>query len=321
VVDPNTSTEVLFELGKKYPELLIQNPIFPLWLLEDPTLSRLPLETLVEVAKQPELPSGVLTLLSTHEDEFFEVVESVASNLNTPLEILLLWVEEAHSNTSDTALRNLTVPRELVAPLERVQVRVRSLWRSREKPGSPEEPALSKNEIAYLLTRGPNSRCWLARCPEISLDIMDELLSYQEEPVADSLASNPNTPAHLLIEIAQEYVEDYPICNQMLGWRRDLPSLVYGVWAQSTLRSVRSELAEIPTTPPELLESLSKDPDDFVRKCVAKRSELPASIFWILASDSDVEVRCAVATNKEAPDEVLALLRNDPDAQVRACFA
>ena len=320
MVDPNTPTEVLFELGKKYPALLVQNPIFPLWLLEDPTLSRLPLETLVEVAKQPELPSGVLALLSTHEDEFLEVVDSVASNPNTPLEILLRWVEEAHSNTSDIALENTAVPRELVAPLERVQARVRSLWRSREKPGSPEERSLSENEISYLLTRGPNSRCWLARCPEISVEVMGELLRYQEDPVADSLTSNPNTPAHLLIEIARDYLEYYTICEQML-WRSDVPFLVYGLWSRSPRRPILCELTEKSATPPEVLELLAQKPDAFVRQCVAKRSELPASIFWILASDSEVEVRCAVATNKEAPDEVLALLRNDSDAQVRACFA
>jgi hypothetical protein len=51
--NPNTPTEVLLKLGSKFPQQLLDNPIFSLLLLENPNLvNEMPISTLISLLKR-----------------------------------------------------------------------------------------------------------------------------------------------------------------------------------------------------------------------------------------------------------------------------
>lgn len=55
--NPNTPTQVLFELGARHPKQLLQNPVFSLLLLEDPDiLQKLPAKCARGLLRQKEAP-------------------------------------------------------------------------------------------------------------------------------------------------------------------------------------------------------------------------------------------------------------------------
>jgi len=82
-------------------------------------------------------------------------------------------------------------------------------------------------------------------------------------------------------------------------------------------RDEKFELAQNPSTPPEILAELAKDKDEFVRINVAGNPETPPEILVELAKDIDKYVRIRVAYNPNTPPESLVELAKDEDEEVR----
>lgn len=62
---------------------------------------------------------------------------------------------------------------------------------------------------------------------------------------------------------------------------------------------------------------MSTDPDEYVRRCVAKNPSTPPDSLIELSTDSDSDVRCAVAYNPNTPLNVVMELANDKDSYIR----
>lgn len=57
VSNPNTASDVLLKLGELFPRQLLDNPIFPLLILENPNLpENIPVATLRSLLKQDKVP-------------------------------------------------------------------------------------------------------------------------------------------------------------------------------------------------------------------------------------------------------------------------
>jgi len=77
------------------------------------------------------------------------------------------------------------------------------------------------------------------------------------------------------------------------------------------------QAADNPSSPPDILRALSRDPDVSVRCRVAGNPSSPPDILRALSRDPDVSVRCRVAGNPSSPPDILRELSQDPDADVR----
>ena len=109
--NPNTPTDILWQLGAEFPDQLLANPVWDLLLLEHPNLFG-------------DMPSETLeSLLSRATGSFFELVSRdindkvrrvVASNSNTPPAVLEklatdenMWVRQRVAKNSNTPVKLL----------------------------------------------------------------------------------------------------------------------------------------------------------------------------------------------------------------------
>ncbi|MBD2312382.1 HEAT repeat domain-containing protein [Desertifilum sp. FACHB-1129] len=81
VVNPNTPTEVLWELGKEFPAQLLENPLLPLLFLENPSLF-VPLDTLVNLFQLERVPCY---LKQAFLRQNVELQQRIAQNFNMPV--------------------------------------------------------------------------------------------------------------------------------------------------------------------------------------------------------------------------------------------
>ena len=83
----------------------------------------------------------------------------------------------------------------------------------------------------------------------------------------------------------------------------------------------KKKLATELTTPPHVLEALSKEKEWVLRYRVAWNLNAPTHVLEALSKDTDRDVRSNVANNLNTPPRVLETLSNDEDWEVRASVA
>ena len=114
--NPNTPTQVLIKLGETFPEKVLENPVFPLLLLENPNfLEEMPQETLLELLKCPTVPESFLEWAISQKNHPYQ--QAVAKNPSTPPAILELMADigatwilieiAANPNTPESVLNKL----------------------------------------------------------------------------------------------------------------------------------------------------------------------------------------------------------------------
>ncbi|AFY80668.1 hypothetical protein Oscil6304_0936 [Oscillatoria acuminata PCC 6304] len=85
--NPNTPRDILFKLGEEFPDALINNPVWELLFLEDPSLTRdLPLSVQHHLLYQEDVPYYLMELMATAGD--FHVGLGLARHPKTPYTIL-----------------------------------------------------------------------------------------------------------------------------------------------------------------------------------------------------------------------------------------
>jgi len=88
--------------------------------------------------------------------------------------------------------------------------------------------------------------------------------------------------------------------------------------AESENPKIRESVASSYNTPPDLFETLARDPDDGVRACVARNEATPCDVLRELAGDRSELVRGWVAVNYFVPEDVMDVLAEDRSSTVRA---
>jgi hypothetical protein len=168
-----------------------------------------------------------------------------------------------------------------------------------------------------------------------------EALAGQGGAVQTAVAQNPNTPPAVLLEliaVEPEAVlqnEVFPLLlleNPVLLAATPMPALkrvltesgpvprraeLLQAAAAHSDSGVRALVAIHPSTPPELLARLARDPSLYVRERVASNYKTPPELLSLLARDGEQRVRQVVAGHFATPPEALELLRQDPDQGVR----
>ena len=87
VSNANTSPEVLVQLGEQFPSQFLDNPVFPLLVLENPNfIQELPLFTLRCILTQENCPEYILEQAADKAD--LEIQLALANNIKTSRAIL-----------------------------------------------------------------------------------------------------------------------------------------------------------------------------------------------------------------------------------------
>ena len=209
--NPNTPQEALFVVGQKYTQEFLENPIVPLWFLEQPDLIGrmpagllfrllefpLPEMWLLEMAQQapwhiksrmvsrPSLSAPVLLLLGKSEDADLGV--RVAKHPNTPPETLAWLLASDHPKVRTAALQNPKTPKAFY------QLLVRAC-------GDPDlaelsaSGALSREEFERLAQHNFFARVIVANHPESPTELLLALSQDLHHYVRRVLARHPRLP-------------------------------------------------------------------------------------------------------------------------------
>lgn len=267
--NPNTTTEVLLQLGQEFPGELYNNPIFSLLLLENPNfLTEAPYETLVSLVRYEskiicvtdieENADSISDCYSIAKSENFFIRRFLAKQPNTNCFILEMLAEDRNTEIRKIVACNSNTPKSALKKLAEdscKQVRLAVV----QNPYTPsyllEEIALTnkKNEIRACVAANPNTptrllqkfaedKTWrirqgVARNPRTSVNLLEKLALDNDSNVKSEIARNPKTPLYLLEKLARD--------------------------SQS---SVRHGVAENPSTPVEVLKKLAREYHSLVSK-------------------------------------------------------
>lgn len=81
---------------------------------------------------------------------------------------------------------------------------------------------------------------------------------------------------------------------------------------------IRESAASSYNTPPDVIDALSRDPDEGVRGCVARNESTPCDVLRSMVNDESERVRGWLAVNYFVPTDVMEKLAEDESETVRA---
>lgn len=120
--NPNTPPKLLLKLGAKFPQVLLNNPMFDLLLLENPNLiSELNIVILKNMLKLKPIPEFILEGAARHKDRI-----KLANDHNTPLIILEILAKDSDTQVRSNVAVNKNTSLDLLEILAKdpdVQVR------------------------------------------------------------------------------------------------------------------------------------------------------------------------------------------------------
>ncbi|MBD2579267.1 HEAT repeat domain-containing protein [Oscillatoria sp. FACHB-1406] len=288
--NPNTATEVLFELGKEFPEQLLENPAFPLLSLKHPNfLERMPSQTLYRLLDATRGKEALLESLCNHPS--FSV-RHVGGHFLFHNHFEREWLE-----------------RFVESPYQDIRAAIAS---KRSTPISVLEK-LSKDSDSAV-------RAAIASNRSTPISVLEKLLKDSDSEVRAAIASNRSTP----ISVFEKLLEDSDSSVRVaIAANHHTPISVFEKLLKNSDSSVRVKIAIAANGhgPISVFEKLSEDSDSKVRAAIAANGHGPISVFEKLLEDSDSEVRIALAANYHTPISVLEKLLEDSDSSVRVKVA
>ncbi|MEH2226530.1 hypothetical protein [Nostoc sp.] len=273
--NPNTPCDVLLRLGAEFPSQLLDNPVFPLLLLENLNLvAEIPLPTLRSILKQENVPVYILEQVADRAD--LEVQLALVKNVQTPRGVLNRLTQSRHPQVVESARLHINLAGELTEKYEeRVRKVIQGIMSSRHQykvdTGSlvvlaqicpiPEfivEYCVKNFSYKDLFCRR------LAHSPATFPNVLKHLANHTDDWTRGEVAKNPNTPTETLRKLATEKQACFSL------------SLNFN-------------------TPADILESLSTDQNPRIRFKVAQHPNTPLNVVKDLANDTDMDVANAAA--------------------------
>lgn len=335
VANPQTPAEVAAKLGSQFPEHLLDNPAFDIYLLERPDLLEgIGASALRSLVKRNSCPVGFLEYAAGFDDKATQL--SVLTNAATPCNAVERLLQSAHPPVKEAAQWHLCLQGKLPKNWRGI------LTASIAKSLSVEQPNEALNALAYVVAstlslqgytwaekrdegdilhfRTPGVGIWsVAMNSSAPAALLEQLAGDLDEGVRQGVAQNPSTPTSVLEHLAKDKNSDVRSC---VAHNPTTPRSVLEHLARDKNSAVRSLVAQNPTTPTSvrasILEHLAKDRKSEVRSWVARNPFTPLSLLEHLAEDSSEFVRRDVADNLSTPAAVLESLAEDPEDYVRS---
>ena len=268
-INPNTPFEVLLSLGAEFPTQLLDNPVFPLLLLEHPNwLEEVSPTTLRSLLKQKNAPSYLLEQAADKAD--LELQLKWVRHGQTSAKILSCLTRSRHQQVVEEAQLHVNLVGEVIEDYEK-QVKVsisnflgQSSLSSQytNQLGALVQICAIPNQISEFWIEEPFYRNFcreIAAYPSADPILLTQLARHSDERVRQIVLRNPSLPTTTLQQSAQQ-------------------------------GSVRCYAAANPSIPADLVEKLAQDSSEDVRFALASNPQISVSTLMMLASDSDGSV-------------------------------
>jgi hypothetical protein len=342
VKNPNTPIDVLWKLGRDFPEELLNNPILSLLYVENPNLvEEIPVKTLYSILMLDNAPIYLLERaaamqLPTLDDAFL-------INPETPTHILEKLAQKIYPIT--------WFSREIKYIVMHPQVSAKILEKYVES---------SDVELRVYIATHPNTPHWVlerlatdkarvvshfvAKNPHASEIALTFLSKSKDIKTRFAVALHPNTP----IKVLENLVEDNSVNTGLyipaaVAINSNTPPDLLSKLVTDTDKRVWQALAKRPHLSMEILEELAtkkeachylienlsitanqlvelaKNQNSQVMKMLAKHPNTPSHLLLELAKDNILSRE--VAENPNTPDTLLAYLSEIKDNGIRSHVA
>ncbi|MEW6491455.1 MAG: hypothetical protein AB1589_02730 [Cyanobacteriota bacterium] len=322
--NPNTPTEVLLNLGAEFPLQLLDNPIFSLWLLENPNLGeQIPLNTLVSLLKCETVPVFFLERAANHTNR--QVLLAVAMNLQTSTVVLEKLIQSRDAQVAEAARLHVNIAGEMNEGWDEVAQKACQVFGNTDSAQREYLEEFVKRSLIpefvleHLASHKDKSiREFVASNPNTPVQLLKQLAQDKDIDVRRCVARNPNTPLKLLQQLTQDEDNYVRLC---IACKPDLPVQILKLLKLD--HNILVDVASNPNTPVQVLEQLAQhDNYSFVRMYVASNPNTPVQVLEQLAEDDKYHfVRMCVACNPNTPFKFLEQLVQDEDKRVRRFVA
>jgi predicted DNA-binding WGR domain protein len=322
--NPSAPAKAAMDAGSQFPEDLLNNPSFDLYILAEPNLLQgIGASALRSLLKREACPESFFAYAASQDNEATQL--AVLTNSRAPISVVQSLLASRYPRVKETAAKH--------SALQSLSSSVGSNWQDEftaellvEEKNRDKLPEVHKS-LAYLLLSEVDdfsslseAERWVIRTawtkeerqesfwmPEFSLDdekcpasILEFAAKDADKDVRTKVAGNLGLPKHLqelLIEDSEKDVLEALANNENID------------------SSIMVKLARYPDS--DIDEALSKDADSIVKAGIASNSETPKNILDDLAKDKAITIRRNVASNPNASLEALQSLSKDKDKQIK----
>jgi hypothetical protein len=351
VSNPNTPRDILFRLGKEFPDSLINNPVWNLLFLEDPSaIGDLPLIAQHHVLLQDEVPSYFMEVIASGGNS--HLCLRLTRHPQTPLSILQKIVNNSQMRVQESAKLHINWPEPLPDSLEEM---ITATLEQRFSAESTDHTlfSLAKTGLLFDLLglhfNGNHGELDEILCPELWITGLKKLKTKEPETGLQLKNTKKQTIEEILAELSQD--PDPTIQAMFSGNLQPAPSLFEALFleeedadTQDTFEEREIETRELPQeptvkraivekffqicafficnplTPNCLLYALASQIVSLGQQIV-KRPNIPAVLLEKLAMSHHVLVQREVAQHPNTPKSALKLLALLPDIEVRCHVA
>lgn len=295
-LNPNAPTEVLVRLGQRFPDALMENPVLPLLLIENPRLfADMTDETALRLIHHPKADETLWILASLGRTK---VRLALTGLKHAPLSLL-----------------------EKLAQDKNPQIRLSASLHTSLAPGL--EPNWEAQADQYLrqYLRSITPSTWegdlfrlCLRYNPLPTFLFEVLTEHGQEYVRIALAQNPYLPADLQARLAADKSETVRkrIELQRNGYQGFRATVNESVWERALGGSMAVQLSEeAQTWTPAVLLEKAKETAVEVREQVALHPDTPSEILTKLAKSQEMRIQRAVARNPHTPPALLEEVLSD----------
>ncbi|OCQ99279.1 hypothetical protein BCD67_08955 [Oscillatoriales cyanobacterium USR001] len=312
--NPKTPIDVLFYLGSEFPEQLLNNPSFSLFLLDNPNLAtQIPLETLRSIVRYKVVPFCLIDRAVNQLDK--ETLLALAENPETSKEVLQKLIQSRYASVAEAAKLHVNLAGEITEISQ--EETIEAIWNSEmngQKLGDFLEQLSKINALPESFIKSfSNDRT--------AVYILEDLAKYNHVLLCQTLANNPNTPAGILQDLAKD---NYRGVRQNVAKNPNTPIEVLEILLSDCCESVRKfaiarYLAE---NPEKLSVVLNHYPLEYSAPCFSRLILLMCPQFPIKLVEKFSSLvwleRYAIAQHPHTSPDMLKLLVNDSNRIVRA---
>jgi hypothetical protein len=303
--NPNTPTNILFRLAKKYPLDVLQNPVIPLLFLENPSVLRAEIDG--EAAKSflslPGCPEEFFSIIASHKDA--AVRAAAASHKKTPRNILLQLKDDDACMVSFALVHNPNTPAEVIGGfLTSANPSIRDY--AAKHPNAPQDRLafLRRVGVFFELEQYVYGVPLQLKDPQPLNE--EELRQLREESdfTRDLLAIHPSTPLSVLLELAQDKVQHVRVA--VASNPRITEELINLLDVKEY--SIQLALCQNPVTPLSVLKVVLERKNTVLQKLIARHPNADEEIITELLTEDDAALRLLARRSGKANEERLNLL-------------
>ena len=335
--NPSTPVKAAMAVGSQFPEDLLNNPSFNLYILAEPNLlTGIGASALRALLKREVCPDSFFAYAASQDDEATQL--AILTNPRAPKSIIQQLANSPHTRVQDTAKKHVALQSTKADESSWKDGFIAELL---EEEKNRDKVPEAHQSLAYFLISQVDDlseltehELWVVRTAWTKEDrknsfwmptfdfskgnypasILQIAAKSEDRNFRGQIAQNPNTPTPVLELMAKDEDEDV---RSEVAKNPNTPTSVLKLLAKDEDEDVRSSVAQNPNTPTSVLELLAKDESSSVRSEVAENPNTPTSVLKLLAKDEDEDVRSSVAKNPNTPTAVLELLAKDEDRGVR----